>query len=70
MCKSTGHLQKTWPKTKAFKPIKNRVSFTILSILSCGWVDATVAAYLGFGWVGGFFFLIYFYFICFFTSTC
>jgi hypothetical protein len=46
---------KNLAKDKSFQAQKHRVSFTNPSILSCGWVDATVAAYLGSGWVGGFF---------------
>jgi len=43
-------------KDKSFQAKKNRVSFTNPSILSCGWGDATVAAYLGSGWMGGWIF--------------
>jgi hypothetical protein len=52
---------KNLAKDKSFQASEKRVSFTILSIVSCGWVDATVAAYLGCGWVD--FFLNFILFI-------
>jgi hypothetical protein len=54
-------LPKTWPKTKAFKPKKTEFPSQIPQFFLVDGGDATVAAYLGSGWVGGFFSLFFFF---------
>lgn len=57
---------KNLAKDKSFQAKEKRVSFTNPSILSCGWVDATVAAYLDSGCVGGWIFFLNFFFFKFY----